>query len=109
MLELQPYPGRLTLSILKANPANPALTERVTYRPAIPPQGFALALQPIVAKEIRSPASVATLSAATGWECGKCTRYLLEYPDEDNRVSIAVKQISQDGSSRIVVHNRFGT
>ena len=44
MLELQPYPGSLTLSILKANPADPVLTDRVTYRPATPPQGFGFGL-----------------------------------------------------------------
>src|SRR5215472_13479580 len=43
MLEY-PYPGSLTLSILKANPVDPALTDRITYRPAIPPQGFGFGL-----------------------------------------------------------------
>ena len=34
----------LTMSILKANPVNPQLTDRLTFRPALPPAGFGLGI-----------------------------------------------------------------
>ena len=109
MLELQPYPGQLTLSILKANPADPALTDRFTYHPATPPPGFGLGLttysgdgnplpsfsgDPLLLPLVGNAESVLD----TYWNA----------LNADNRVSIAVKRIAQDGSSRIIVRNRFG-
>jgi IMP cyclohydrolase len=109
MLELQPYPGQLTLSILKANPADPALTDRFTYHPATPPPGFGLGLttyrgdgnplpsfsgDPLLLPLVGNAESVLD----TYWNA----------LNADNRVSIVVKQIAQDSSSRIIVRNRFG-
>ncbi len=109
MLELQPYPGQLTLSILKANPADPALTDRFTYHPATPPPGFGLGLttysgdgnslpsfsgNPLLLPLIGNTESVLD----TYWNA----------LNADNQVSIAVKRIAQDGASHIIVRNRFG-
>ncbi|PON09693.1 hypothetical protein C2W62_54135, partial [Candidatus Entotheonella serta] len=41
---VEKLPGQLTMSILKANVADPAYTDRTTYRPARPPAGFGMAL-----------------------------------------------------------------
>ncbi len=109
MLDLQEYPGRVTLSILKANPANAALTDRFSYHPAKPPHSYGVGLttyqgdgnplpsfrgDPLFLPCIGSAESVLD----TYWTA----------LNAENRVSIAVKQIAaQDGSSHVIMRNRF--
>ncbi|GER89303.1 hypothetical protein KDW_34650 [Dictyobacter vulcani] len=109
MLDLQNYPGAVTLSILKANQANPAKTDRFTYHPARPPRGFGVGLT-----TYRGDAN--PLPSFSGdpllLPCvGKAEAVLDTYwnaLNAENRVAIAVKQISaQEGTSRILVRNRF--
>ncbi|GCF07615.1 IMP cyclohydrolase [Dictyobacter arantiisoli] len=109
MLDLQAYPGTVTLSILKANQANPANTDRYTYHTAKSPRGFGVGLTTYRGDGNPLPSfngDPLLLPCA-----GKAEAVLDSYwnaLNADNRVSLAVKQISaQDGSSRILVRNRF--
>ncbi len=109
MLELQTYPGSLTLSILKANPADPALTDRVTYRPATPPQGFGFGLTTYRGDGNPLPSfSGDPLLLPLKGNVESVLDTYWNGLNADNRVSIAVKQIARDGASRIIVRNRFG-
>jgi hypothetical protein len=109
MLNLQEYPGVVTLSILKANPANPALTDRFTYHPAKSPRGYGVGLTTYRGDGNPLPSFSADplfLSCI-----GSIENVLEAYwntLNAENRVAIAVKQIAaQDGKSRILVRNRF--
>jgi hypothetical protein len=97
----------VTMSILKANPANPELTDRFTYRPAPPPPGFGYCLTTYMGDG--SP-----LPSFTGdplWLplAGDPEAILQSYwdgLDADNRVALAVKVVGDDG--RILVRNQVG-
>ena len=109
MLDLRNYPGAVTLSILKANLANPAHTDRFTYHPAKSPRGFGVGLT-----TYRGDGN--PLPSFSGdpllLPCGGTAETLLETYwsalNAENRVALAVKQISaQEGTSRLLVRNRF--
>jgi len=108
MLKLQPYPSSLTLSILKANPADPTLTDRATYCPATPPQGLGYGLTTYCGdgNPLPSFSGDPLLLPLDGDEQNILDTYWNAL-NVDNRVSIAVKRIAQDDSSHILVHNRF--
>ncbi len=109
MLNLQAYPGSVTLSILKANPADPALTDRMTYRPAPPPQGLGFGLTTYRGNGDPLPSfSGDPLLLPLHGPAESVLDTYWSALNAENRVSIAVKRIAQDGSSRIIVRNRFG-
>ena len=98
----------VTLNVLKMNPTNPDLTDRVTYRPAQPPSGLGLCIttymgdgnplpgfsgDPLVMRLEGGPVEV----MQTYWNA----------LDRENRISIAVKHIARDGSSELMAINRF--
>jgi hypothetical protein len=109
MLNVRSQPGSLTLSILKANPANPDLTDRFTFRPALPPPGLGVGLttyqgdgnplpsfqgDPLLLPCNGSPEEVLDLY----WNA----------LDSENRISMAVKRIpAHGGSGEIIIRNRF--
>jgi hypothetical protein len=109
MLDVQTSPASVTLSILKANVANPDLTDRFTYRPAAPPPGIGMGLTTYQA-DGNPPLSFAgeppLLPCA-----GDAQTILSTYWDALNeafRVSLAVKWIPDQGkSSQILIKNRF--
>ncbi|GCE13282.1 IMP cyclohydrolase [Tengunoibacter tsumagoiensis] len=108
MLELQPSPA-ITLSILKANPFNPDLTDRFAYRPATPAPGFGVGLTTYQGDGNPLPSfhGDPLLLPLQGSQ-----EYVLEAYwhalNVENLVSLAVKQISNvDGSSHIMVRNRY--
>lgn len=108
MLTLQPYPASLMLSILKANAADPALTDRITYCPAMPPQGLGYGLTTYRGDENPLPSfSGDPLLLPLDGDAQNVLDTYWNVLNSDNRVSIAVKRIAQDGSSRMLVRNRF--
>jgi IMP cyclohydrolase len=109
MLDLNTYPGAVTLSILKANQANPTRTDRFTYRPARAPRGFGLGLTTYRGDGNPLPSfSGDPLLLPCG---GKADAVLDSYwnaLNAENLVALAVKEISgQNGESHIVVRNRY--
>jgi IMP cyclohydrolase len=107
MLDMSVYPGSLTLSILKASIANPANTDRFTYRPARAPRGFAFGLTTYQGDGNPLPSfqGEPLLLPCVGSAEAVLESYW-NLLNTANRVAIAVKSISiQDGTSRLVVRN----
>ncbi len=100
----------VTLSLLTANPVDPAYTDRSTYRRAIPAPGLGVGLttyrgdghplpsfrgEPLLLPCPGSPKALAQLY----WEA----------LDADNRIALAVKHIpASGGPGTLLVHNRYG-
>ena len=110
MLTLQRSPGRLTFNILKANLANPELTDRFTFRPAAPPPGLGYCLTTYQEDEQPLPSFDGDPLLLP---CiGSAEEVLGSYwnaLDADNRISLAVKEILAQGSaSKVILRNRFG-
>jgi hypothetical protein len=109
MLDSQNPLGPITLSILKANAADPAATDRYTYRPAPPPPGLGYCLTTYVGDGDPLPAFAGDplLVPCTGTAQDVVETYWTAL-DPDYRVALAVKEITRaDGTSRILVRNRF--
>ncbi|MCP4423557.1 MAG: inosine monophosphate cyclohydrolase [Chloroflexi bacterium] len=97
----------VTMSILKANPADPALTDRFTYRPASPPPGFGYCLTTYMGDGSPLP----SFAGDPLWLPlqGSQEDILQSYwdgLDVDNRVALAVKIVRDDGRSRILIRNQ---
>lgn len=98
------------LSILKANAADPAHTDRATFRPAPPPPGLGLGLTTYQGDGQPLPA----FQGEPLWLplAGDAEQTLERYwaaLDAENRIALAVKQIPAAGSAagRIHLRNRF--
>lgn len=109
MLSFQGQSSSVVLSILKANPADPACTDRHFHRPAMPKPGLGVGLTtysgdgnplPSFAGEplILPCPPTAEEALETYWNA----------LNADNRVSIAAKQVTGHGTrSEILVQNRY--
>ncbi len=110
MLRLQSESPVLALNILKANPANPDLTDRFTYWPPPPPPGLGLCLTTYVGDGSPLPSFQGDPLLLPG--AGNAEAVLDAYwdaLDDQNRISLAVKRIPTSGEpSEIVIRNRFG-
>lgn len=96
----------ITLSILKANPADPALTDRFTFRPAPPPPGFGYCLTTYMGDGRPLP----SFSGDPVWLPlqGDPQTILQTYwngLNAENRVALAVKVLEKD-RSRLLVRNQ---
>ena len=94
----------ISLSLLKANPVNPALTDRVTYRPADPPPGLAYGLTTYMGDGSPLPSYVGDPLLLP--LLGSAEEVLQAYwsaLDADNRVSLAVKSVDDAGELREVL------
>ena len=99
----------VTLSLLKANPVQPAYTDRATYRLALPEPGLGVGLttyrgdgnplpsfrgEPLLLPCMGSPEAL----LQTYWES----------LDMDNRIALAVKHIpASGGPGTLLIHNRY--
>ncbi len=109
MLDLHDSTGQLTMSILKANTADPTYTDRTTYRPARPPAGFGMALTTYDGdgSPLPSFSQDPLLLPCEGDIHTVLDRYW-DALDADNRLAIAVKHIPTDShTSEIIVRNRY--
>ncbi len=111
MLDLRTGEPTLALSILRASPADPAHTDRTTFRPAPPPRGLGLALTtyqgdgdplpPFAGDPLWLPLSGSAADVLEAYWAAL---------DTDNRVSLAVKRIPAGGGpGEIQVRNRHGS
>ncbi|MBM4381828.1 MAG: inosine monophosphate cyclohydrolase [Deltaproteobacteria bacterium] len=108
MLDLRLGEPVLALSILRANAADPALTDRSTFRPAPPPPGFGLGLTTYQGDGNPLPA----FQGDPLWlPCAGSAQDVADAYwaaiDRENRVALAVKSIHRDGRSEIALRNRF--
>jgi IMP cyclohydrolase len=109
MVDKRQQPGQAILSILKANPANPELSDRFTYRPAMPTGGLGYGLTTYMGDGSPLPSFTGDplLLPCVG-EAEAVLNTYWEALNADNRVSLAVKRIPDDGStSQIFIQNRF--
>ena len=109
LLDLRDSVPGLILSILKANPFNPALTDRFTYRPAPPPMGFGLGLTTYTGDGDPLPSFACDpVPLPLSGSVEEILETYWEALNPVNRVSLALKRISANGSSsEIFVRNRF--
>ena len=110
MLHLRQQTGAVTLNILKANLANPALTDRFTFRPAAPPPGLGYCLTTYQGdgSPLPSFAGDPLLLPCAGSAAEILDTYW-DALDAGNRISLAVKSIpGAGGRGKIIVRNRFG-
>jgi hypothetical protein len=108
MLDLRSPPGEIALSLLKANRADPAWTDRYTYRPAPPPAGLGYGLTTYMGDGSPLPSYVGDpLLLPLEGTAQQVLETYWEALDADNRVSLAVKRIPQATASEILVRNRF--
>jgi len=101
--------GPIALNILKANPIDPAWTDRFTYRPAppLPGLGYCLTTYTGDGKPLPSFAGDPLVLPCQGTAEQVLDTYW-QALDTGNRVSLAVKEIPDTASpSHILVRNRF--
>lgn len=99
---------QIALSILKANPFDPALTDRYAYRPALPAPGYGVGLTTYMGDGNPLPSFVGDplLLPLTG-NANEVLEYYWRGLDENNRVALAVKAVARDGSTAsIKIKNR---
>jgi hypothetical protein len=109
MIHLDSPLGPIALSILKANLANPALTDRFTYRPAPPPPGIGYGITTYMGDGDPLPSFVGDpLPLPCIGDPQQIIDTYWAALDPRNRISLAVKQIPvDDGPSSAIVRNRF--
>ncbi len=109
MLRLENGGVSTVLSILKANPLDPAHTDRYYYRPSMPQAGFGLGLTTYSGDgdPLPSFAGEPLLLPCLGTAEEVLKKYWGAL-NAENRVSLAVKEIfPHEGRSRLLVQNRF--
>ena len=107
LLDLRGEPA-LALSILKANPVDPALTDRFTYRPAPLPPGLGAGLTTYAGDGSPLPSfSGEPLLLPLGGAAEDVLESYWDALDADNRISLAVKRVDA-GGGRILARNRYG-
>lgn len=108
LLDLRGEPA-LALSILRANDADPALTDRITFAPAPPPAGLGLGLTTYRGDGDPLPSFRGDpLWLPLGGEPDAVLESYWQALDAANRVALAVKRIpAAGGASELLVRNRF--
>ncbi len=107
MLDLSGAPA-VSLSVLSANPSDPALTDRATYLPDPPPAGQGYCLTTYMGDG--DPLPGFTGDPLDMPLQGGAKEVMVKYwdaLDRENRIAIAVKRVGQDGGSELMAINRF--
>ncbi len=108
LIDLRLREAAFALSILRANGADPSLTDRTTFRPAAPPPGLGLGLTTYQGDGVPLPSfrgDPLWLPLAGSVEAVADAYW--DALDRTNRVALAVKEIQPSGTSRLVLRNRF--
>ena len=101
-------PPAVSLSVLRANPADPAYTDRLTYRPDPPPPGLGLCLTTYMGDGEPLPGfSGDPLLMPLEGGAEEVMGTYWDALDEENRVAIALKCVTRNGSSELMAINRF--
>jgi IMP cyclohydrolase len=109
MLDLRAVTPALALHIIRANPADPALSDHASFRIAPPPDGYGLCLTTYQSdgKPLPPFAGPPLLLPLAGDAETVLTSYWKAL-DADNRVSLALKRIPlAGGEGSIAIRNRF--
>jgi IMP cyclohydrolase len=108
MIDVRSAHDNLAFNVLKANAADPAQTDRYTVRPANPPRGIAYGLTTYMGDGNPLPSFTGDLLTLP--LVGNAQAVLDAYWDAldgNNRVSLAVKEVRDDGTaSEFLVRNR---
>lgn len=109
MLSLTDKKGIISLSILKANPIDPAYTDRFFYQPALPKVGYGFGLTTYQGDGDPLPSFIGDpLLLPCQGSAEKILDIYWEALNAENRVSLAVKEVPSQGSgSRILIKNQF--
>jgi hypothetical protein len=109
MLSLKDKKGAVSLSILKANPLDPAYTDRFYYQPAIPKAGYGFGLTTYQGDGDPLPSFFGDpLLLPCQGTAEKILEIYWEALNAENRVALAVKEVPADGQkSRILIKNQF--
>ncbi len=107
MLDLRAQPGTITLSLLKANPIDSACTDRITFRPALPRPGFGFGLTTYAGDGTPLPSfSGDPLLLPFDDTADHLADHYWNALNPDNRVALAVKHISRQGTVTMFLRNR---
>jgi IMP cyclohydrolase len=109
VLDLRGSTPRVCLSILRANPTDPALTDRTFFHVAAPAPGTARGITTYAGdgNPLRSFSGEPLLLPCDGTGAELLDRYF-EALDADNRISVAVKTVAADGRCKqLLVRNRY--
>jgi IMP cyclohydrolase len=111
MLTLREARGEAALSILKANAADPAFTDRSTFRPAFPLPGFGYGLTTYQGDGLPLPSfSGEPLLLPCQGDAETVLETYWNALNQDYRIALAVKEIpASGGSSRILLRNRYAS
>ena len=109
MLSLTDKKAVISLSILKANPIDPAYTDRFFYQPAIPREGYGFGLTTYQGDGDPLPSFSGDPLL---FPCQGSAEEILETYwgglNSENRVALAVKEVPSAGlGSRILIKNQF--
>ena len=110
MLDLRGKPDALTLSLLKANPSTPDLTDRFTFRPAPPPPGLGVGLTTYQGDGNPLPSFCGDpLLLPCPGNANDLLDVYWDALDSENRIALAVKWIPlRGGPGEIILRNRYG-
>ncbi|MBN1934776.1 MAG: inosine monophosphate cyclohydrolase [Anaerolineae bacterium] len=114
MLDLRAQTAQIALNILKANKANPELTDHTTWRPAPPPAGLGYCITTYMGDGSPLPSfDVDPLLMPLQGGAEEILSTCWDALDVDNRISLAVKWITNGELSRLkvselTIRNRFG-
>lgn len=109
MLDFRDSRPEISLSILKASPFDPAQTDRITHRPAMPAAGYGVGLTTYMGDGNPLPSFVGDplVLPLAGTPQSIVDRYF-DSLHGDNRIAVAAKHISETGACReILIRNRF--
>jgi len=108
MVDLRGEPA-FSMNILKASAVDPAQTDRTTFRPALPLPGLGWLLTTYQGDGSPLPSFAGDpLSVPCAGEPAEVIEAYWKALDEDNRISLAVKRIADDGTSTsLEVKNRY--
>lgn len=109
MLRLENGSASMVLSILKANPLDPAHTDRYYFYPSMPKSGFGLGLTTYSGDGNPLPSFTGEpLLLPCAGTAEQALEMYWNALNTENRISLAVKEVSiPSGESRILVRNRY--